>query len=218
MTTLAHDHGLASPGLSDYPRTSPKRWPINTEVIDSPACSMPQFADYPTNYFLVSGTIAETSAATLTEVLDKGVPWARQSSRIVRVPMVPYYEGRERSGRAVGSAPTPGGGWGGECGATLWVRDPHGTYAAPRRMLRSLGADVSYIQDHPRDTYDVCKLQAWWVNGIADNKDTLDGFWVTCDQQRRSHGPQCTALDFDWNWRDYAPWTDQGHDTQISLF
>lgn len=215
MTTLTYDHGLASPGLSDLRPARPRRWPINTEVIDSPACAMAEFADYPRAYYLVSGSCVEVSATTLDDLLDQGISWARESSRIVRVPTIPYYAGETR---AVGSAPTPGGGWAGECGAMLWVRDPHGTYAAPRRMLRSLGADVTYIQDHPGSGYDVSKLQAWWVNGIADRKPALDGFKIQCEQKRKGHGPLCTALDLEWDWRHYAPYTNEGHGVQMSLF
>lgn len=220
MTTLAYDHGLASPGLSDLRPATPKRWPVNPEVIDSPACAMAEFADYKRAYYLVEGSHVAVSARTLDDLLDKAVAWARPSSRIVRVPVIPYYseDPKDASLRSVGTAPIPGGGWGGECGAMLWVRDPQGTYAAPRRMLRGLGADVTYIQDHPGSGYDVSKLQAWWVNGIADRKPDLDGFKVQCAQKRRNHGPLCNALDFEWNWRDYAPFTDQGCGTQITLF
>lgn len=218
MTTLATDYGIPSPGLADLRPATPKRWPINTDVIDSPACAMAQFADYPTHYYLTTGSIADCSAPTLDELLAKGVPWARRGSRIVRVPMVPYYEDREGSGRPVGSAPISGGGPNGECGASVWVRDPEGHYARPRAVLKALGAPVDYIQDRPLDRWDTRLLQAWWVNGIAAKKPALDGFWVTCERSRAEHGEMCGALDFEWNWRDYAPWHNQGHDTQLDLF
>ena len=218
--TPAPDGSLSSPGLRDYPRSTPKRWPINTDVLDSPACSMAEFAEYPTRLYLVTGSSIQVAADTIEEMLDKAVPWAHEGSRIVRVPVVPYYEDQSdsRSGRTVGSAPIAGGGVGGECGATLWVRDPRGHYSRPRAVLHALGAPVTYIQDNPGSGYDVSTLQAWWVNGNAANKPDLDGFWVQCEQSRKEHADLCSALDFEWNWRHYAAWTDMGHDTQLALF
>lgn len=212
------DGSLASPGLKDY-RNGPKRWPINTTVLDSPACSVPEFADYPTRLFLVTGSSVQVAADTIEEMLDKGKSWAHEGSRIVRVPVVPYYEKKESgSGRTVGSSPIAGGGWGGECGATLWVQaDKFADVIEARRMLRALGGPASYIQDNPGSGYDVSTLQAWWVNGLVDNKDGLDGFWLQCEQKRKGHNELCSALDIEWDWRRYSPYTDEGHDTQLTL-
>lgn len=201
-------------------RTEPKRWPINSEVIDSPACAMPQYAGYRRAFYLMDHSSASCSADTLADLLVKGVPWARESSRIVRVPMIPYYDHDSRepgSSRPVGSTPWAGGTWGGRCGSTIWVTDPDRRYRDAFATIHALGGG-SGMQDDPLATYNVDKLQAWWVNGSAERHEHLDGFHVECQQMRREHGPLCTALDIEWNWRDYAPWTDQGHNTQITLF
>lgn len=199
---------------------TPKRWPIHPEVIDSPACAMPQYATYPTRYFLVSGSTIEVSADTLDEILDKGTVWARPGSRIVRVPLVPYFETLTGAAqhRAVGKPAAPGGTWSGHCGSAIWVNDAHDLIAA-FRVMHALGDPARYIQDFVGQPsgYMVDTLQAWWVNGCADNHPELDGFFIECFEPHRHLGP-CTALDRNWNWRDYAPWTDQGHNTQLSLF
>lgn len=220
MTTLTHDHGLASPGLDDLRPATPKRWPINAEVIDSLACAMPQYAGYRTAFYLVEGSALSCSADTLDDLLDKAVPWARASSRIVRVPMIPYYDterdsGSGRSGRPVGSAPWAGGTWGGLCGATMWVTDPDLRYRDTFATLHGLG-NGHYMQDYTTNG-DISKMQAWWVNGVAARKPELDGFPVECRQTRR-HDGLCTALDIEWDWRDYAPYADLGAGRQIALF
>lgn len=200
-------------------RPEPKRWTLHPEVIDSPACAMSQYADYRTAFYLVSGFYPLTTADTYEEILDKGRIWADRSSRIVRVPMIPYYDAREEEkySRPVGTPPAAGGTVAGMCGATLWVRDTDRAYRDTYSVLHALGGSSS-MQDTILHGYNVSTLQAWWVNGIAARHPTLDGFHVECEQKRREHGPLCAALDIEWDWRDYAPFTDQGHDTQIALF
>lgn len=215
--TAALTESLTSPGLSDYVRTTPKRWPINTEVIDSPACAMPEFADYRRAYYLVDGSWVACSADTLDELLTIAVPWAGKGSRIVRVPMIPYYDSIDGdSGRPIGTSPWAGGTWGGRCGSTRWVTDPNFRYRDTYATLHALSNSGGAMQGGTTN-YDVGTLQAWWSNGIAARKPALDGFKVECLQRMR-HDGLCAALDIDWNWRDYAPWTDRGNDTQISLF
>lgn len=202
----------------------PKRCHVNLDVIDSPACAMPQYATYRRHYYLVSGSCLLTGAETLDDIVDKGRAWADERSRIVRIPAIPYYDERRKPDgvrenvRPVGRASWAGGTWGGNCGSAIWVTDPTHTYRNTFAALHALNPDGNrYMQDGPLANADTGMLQAWWTNGVADRHDTLDGFWVECQQPRRTHLGLCTGLDLTWNWRDYAPWTDQGHNTQLAL-
>lgn len=200
---------------------TPKRWPVNTEVIDSPACAMPEYATYRRHYWLVSGATALSAAKTLDKVIDSATIWADRHSRIVRVPVIPYYDleapdGESGRSRPVGTSRWAGGTMSGRCGSTMWVHDADRHYQSAFRALAGLDDSVTYFQSGTTN-YNVSKLQAWWINGIADRHPHLDGFPVECMQERRHIG-LCTALDLAWDWRDYSPWTDMGHDTQMSLF
>lgn len=193
------------------------RWSINPEVIDSPACSMPEYAGYRTRYYLVSGSTVSTAADTREDILDRAKIWATRSARIVRVPVVPYYDALNdpnEKGRAVGRPAWTGGTWGGKCGSAIWVHDTDRRYQRSFRALRALGSNECYMQSGTVN-YDVATLQAWWINGISDRYPALDGFWLECRQAHKHLGP-CAALDRTWNWRDYAPWCE--HDTQPYLF
>lgn len=203
--------------------TAPKRWPINPEVIDSPACAMPQYATYRRHYWLVSDSYREAAAETLDALVAKAAPYARENSRIVRVPVVPHYDqhrnhnGQRDRVHPVGSAPWPGGTWTGRCGSTIWVPDPDRRYRETFATLRALGVRLA-MQHEPLANRDVSLMQAWWLNGVATRHEpVLDGFWVECTQERNKHRSLCSALDLTWNWRDYAPWTDEGHNTQLVL-
>lgn len=195
-----------------------KYHPINPEVIDSPACTMPQYTGYDTKHLLVTGGGVLISHRDLDTLMENAVPWGRPGARIVRVPLAPIPDDAYGD-RTVGYAPTAGGTWGGRCGSMIWVPDTDHCYADQARLLHALGGDRHYIQDTDHFDNDLARLtQAWWVNGIATRRNpATDGFYVECKQTMRHLG-DCTALDLAWDWRDYAPWTDQGAGTQLVLF
>lgn len=195
---------------------------ITTDVIDSPACAMPQYATYRRHYWLVTGSHLLTSAETHDEIVEKAKIWADRSSRIVRTPAIGYYDAMRHEPnspgiRPVGTAPWAGGTWSGRCGSTIWFHDPDRTWQKAMRFLRALNENEGRYLQEGASGYNVSTLQAWWINGIADREPMLDGFPIECQQKSR-HTGLCSALDQTWDWRDYAPWTDQGHDTQLDLF
>lgn len=180
-------------------------------VLDSPACTMPEYADYPRHCYLVEGSTVLVKASTAEEVIAKATPYrSHTSARIVRVPV-------NYDGRAVGLPAAPGGTWGGRCGSALWIHDVDRHFQRTFQTLRALDPSLWSIQPGHLDNHRCLTSQAWWINGVADRHPEIDGFWVECRHPYRHLG-NCEALGREWDWRDYAPYTDRGHNTQLALF
>lgn len=190
-------------------------YPVDPEVIDSPACSMPQYAGYPTKFFYVgSSAYPAVSADTYQQILAhaQGVHGrTQQGYRIVRVPIAP-------NGKPVGFRQSDKV-WVGQCGSHIWFVDQDRSYQQFFKVMRALGDGTRYIQTGSLSS-SVGTSQAWWINGVSDKHPELDGFYVECSKKttRSRHEGLCGDAMFEWDWRDYCPWTDQGHLVQPTLF